>query len=91
MQSYKDKLKKTKILEDHLTNYKVNETTRLKLKDLIMKANQIKTDLMCPNYGYNLPCPNLLLRDYCPNNHLPAIKKAWQIETEAIMCGQKID
>ena len=62
-----------------------------KLRDLIMKANKVKTNVICPNYGFDLPCPNLLLRDYCPNNHIPAIKKAWQIQTEAIMSGQKID
>ena len=56
-----------------------------------MKVNRVKTNVICPNYGYDLPCPNLLLRDYCQNNHIPAIKKAWQIETQAIISGQKID
>ena len=62
-----------------------------KLKDLIMKANRVKTNVICPNFGYDLPCPNLLLRDYCQNNHIPTIKKAWQIQTKAIMSGQKIE
>ena len=91
MEQLKKKFQNSRLQESKLLNYRALDTKQKKLQDLIMKINQVKSNLICPNYGYNLPCANQLLRDYCQHNHIPAIRKAQQIQTDAISANQQIE
>ena len=54
-----------------------NDFNISKLKDEVTKKKEIKFDSLCPMFAFYFPCTNLILKDYCPYQHIEDCRKAY--------------
>ena len=63
------------------------ELNTVKLKDEIIRKKQVKFESLCPNHAFYFNCTNLILKDYCPFEHVEDCRKAYFTQTEYIERG----
>ena len=73
--------------ETKLRQREPSEIISTKLRDETVRRKCLKFDTMCPLFGFYYPCTNLILKNYCPFQHVEDVRKAYLIQIQSINEG----
>ena len=51
----------------------------VKLRDETTRKKKIKFKSLCPTYAFYYQCTNLILKGYCPYEHVEDCRKAYMV------------
>ena len=71
-----------------LQNVNTKQMMTNKRKDEYQIMNQVKYQSMCPYYGYEYPCPNEIMKDYCAYQHNRYARRCERLAAELNEVGQ---
>ncbi len=73
--------------DDKLKIREPSDFTTVKLKDEIIRKKKIRFESLCPNHAFYLNCSNLILKNYCPFEHIEDCRKAYFCQTDYVERG----
>ena len=73
--------------DDKLRLRDPSDINTVKLRDETIRKKQIKFESLCPNYAFYFQCTNLILKGYCPYEHIEDCRKAYMTQIDYIERG----